>query len=105
MAIIDRSNWPTLDSLVKVQQRNRETHSPVISLYRWWARRPHAVVCAILDGASAEFGSDLVVVPDPFSGGATGAVTIRPLVTRANAMQGRRCPAQAAKRTQSCQPS
>jgi adenine-specific DNA methylase len=73
MAIIDKINWPILESLVKVQQRNRETHSPVISLYRWWARRPHAVVGAILDGASGEFGKESFVVADPFSGGGTVA--------------------------------
>src|SRR5437870_2765829 len=73
MAIIDRINWPILDSLVEVQQRNRETHSPVISLYRWWARRPHAVVGAILDGARAEFGKESFLVADPFSGGGTVA--------------------------------
>jgi putative DNA methylase len=73
MAIIDKINWPILDSLVGIQQRNRETHSPVISLFRWWARRPHAVVGAILDGASAEFGKKSFVVADPFSGGGTVA--------------------------------
>jgi len=73
MAIIDKINWPMLDSVVQVQQRNRETHSPVVSLYRWWARRPHAVAGAILDGASAEFGKEPFVVADPFSGGGTVA--------------------------------
>jgi hypothetical protein len=56
MAIVDQIQWSDLDRLVEVQQRNRETHSPAISLYRWWARRPHAVAGAILDAAHTEFG-------------------------------------------------
>ncbi|MCI0376886.1 MAG: hypothetical protein L0215_04725 [Gemmataceae bacterium] len=73
MAIINKIDWPVLDSLVTAQQHNREAHSPVVSLYRWWARRPHAVAGAILDGASAEFGDGQFVVADPFSGGGTVA--------------------------------
>jgi adenine-specific DNA methylase len=74
MAIVDRINWQILDSLVEVQQRNRETHTPMISLYRWWARRPHAVAGAILDAARAEFGTTSFLVADPFSGGGTVAI-------------------------------
>jgi hypothetical protein len=43
MAIVDHVNWRELDRLVEVYQRNREVHTPVISSFRWWARRPHAV--------------------------------------------------------------
>src|SRR5262249_35325226 len=49
------------------------THFPVVSLYRWWARRPHAVAASLLDAAIEEFGSDSFVVSDPFSGGGTVA--------------------------------
>ncbi len=73
MAIVNRIEWAELDRLVEVQQRNRETHVPVISLFRWWARRPHAVAGAILDAATAEFDSDSFLVADPFSGGGTVA--------------------------------
>jgi adenine-specific DNA methylase len=73
MAIVDKITWSDLDRLAEVQQRNRETHSPVISLFRWWARRPHAVAGAILDAASAEFGKSSFIVADPFSGGGTVA--------------------------------
>jgi putative DNA methylase len=73
MAIVDHVNWRELDRLVEAHQRNREAHTPVISLFRWWARRPHAVVGAILDAAIAEFGSESFVVADPFSGGGTVA--------------------------------
>jgi putative DNA methylase len=73
MAIVDRVHWPELDLLVETQQRNREAHAPVVSLFRWWARRPHAVVGTILDAAIAEFNSKSFIVADPFSGGGTVA--------------------------------
>jgi putative DNA methylase len=73
MAILDRVDWDSLDILVGIQQRNRERHAPAVSLFRWWARRPHAVAGAILDAARAEFGTDRYVVADPFSGGGTVA--------------------------------
>ena len=73
MAIVDQIEWSDVDHVVEVQQRNRETHSPAVSLFRWWARRPHAVAGAILDAASAEFGKNSFLVADPFSGGGTVA--------------------------------
>jgi putative DNA methylase len=73
MAIVDRVNWEGLDTLVGIHQRNRERHAPAVSLFRWWARRPHAVSGAILDAAKAEFGTGCFVVADPFSGGGTVA--------------------------------
>src|ERR1700720_238161 len=73
MPMVNRIAWRRLDRLVEVQQRNRETHSPVISLFRWWARRPHAVAGAILDAACEEFGRESFLVADPFSGGGTVA--------------------------------
>jgi hypothetical protein len=69
MAIVDNIEWEDLDHTVETQQRNRETYSPAISLFRWWARRPHAVAGAILDAAKAEFGRPSFLVADPFSGG------------------------------------
>lgn len=73
MAIVDRIDWNELDRLVTNQQRNREVYSPVVSFYRWWARRPHAVAGAILDAAAAEFRTKRFLVADPFSGGGTVA--------------------------------
>jgi putative DNA methylase len=73
MAIVDHIDWTELDQVVKIQQRNRETYTPVISLFRWWARRPHAVAGAILDAAQLEFGENSFIVSDPFSGGGTVA--------------------------------
>lgn len=73
MSIVDHVNWSQLDKVVEKQQRNREAYSPVISLFRWWARRPHAVAGALLDAAKKQFASDSFVVADPFSGGGTVA--------------------------------
>ena len=73
MVLIERVNWSVLDRDVLVQQRNREVFSPAISLFRWWARRPHAVAGSLLDAAIKVFGDDSFVVSDPFSGGGTVA--------------------------------
>lgn len=73
MAVIERVDWGVLDRQVEIQQRNRETFSPVVSLFRWWARRPHAVAGSILDAAIETFGDSSFVVSDPFSGGGTVA--------------------------------
>jgi putative DNA methylase len=73
MAIVDRVNWEGLDTLVGIQQRNRERHAPAVSLFRWWARRTHAVAVAFLDAAKTELGTGRFVVADPFSGGGTVA--------------------------------
>lgn len=63
-------NWSALGPLAARQQRNREATAPTVSVYRWWARRSHAVIGALLD-AAARPGD---VVSDPFSGGGTVAV-------------------------------
>ncbi len=73
MAVIERVDWSVLDRQVETQQRNRETFSPVVSLFRWWARRPHAVAGSLLDAAIKVFGDSSFVVSDPFSGGGTVA--------------------------------
>src|SRR5258707_6874972 len=73
MALIDHVNWSKLDAVVTRQQRNRSAHSPVISLFRWWARRPHSFAGALLDAARIEFGRQSFLVADPFSGGGTVA--------------------------------
>jgi putative DNA methylase len=73
MALIEHVNWRELDRLVINQQRNRSAHAPVISLYRWWARRPHCFAGALLDAAKKEFRRESFLVADPFSGGGTVA--------------------------------
>lgn len=69
-SLLERIDWPALDQRVAREQRNREAHAPAISLFRWWARRPHALIGEILDAAGAEATS----VSDPFSGGGTVAL-------------------------------
>ena len=73
MSLIERVDWSGLDLLVTHQQRNRSAHSPVISLFRWWARRPHSFAGALLDAAKEEFRRNSFLVADPFSGGGTVA--------------------------------
>lgn len=70
--IIERIDWISQDAQSKYEQSNREIHAPVISVYRWWARRPHGVIGALLD-ASRDLYRDMVI-SDPFSGGGTVAV-------------------------------
>lgn len=72
--ILQRVNWDDLSKKAKKQQRNREVHTPTVSIFRWWARRSHAVFGEILDAAIAEYGSRDFLVSDPFSGGGTVAV-------------------------------
>src|SRR3954452_11476436 len=70
--LLARVPWADLDGLVRHQQRNREVHAPGISLFRWWARRPHGLIGALLDAATAD--GDMPFVSDPFSGGGTVAM-------------------------------
>ena len=60
--------------MVGQQSTNREKHSPVISAFRWWARRQHAVVGALIEAAEDELGRDGFLGADPFSGGGTVAI-------------------------------
>lgn len=63
-------NWRGLSRQAAKELSNREIHAPVVSTYRWWARRPHSVMGAILDAAVERYGEGLAVA-DPFSGGGT----------------------------------
>lgn len=69
-SLLSRVNWPAVSQLVLRELHNRELHAPVVSAYRWWARRPHSVMGALLDAAVAHYGDDLTV-SDPFCGGGT----------------------------------
>jgi putative DNA methylase len=64
--------WDAVNERVRREQRNREVYVPPISLFRWWARRPHALIGALMDVAT-ETGSK-PVISDPFSGGGTVAM-------------------------------
>lgn len=65
--------WPALSRRVQKEQRNRETYSPTVSTYRWWARRSHALVGALIDRSRKVLGDD-IVVSDPMAGGGTVAI-------------------------------
>lgn len=69
-SLLSRVNWRAISKRTAKELRNREIHAPVVSTYRWWARRPHSVMGALLDAAVAQYGPTLTV-SDPFSGGGT----------------------------------
>ncbi|MGN6215417.1 MAG: hypothetical protein ACTHN7_00445 [Solirubrobacterales bacterium] len=72
-SLLAELSWSELEQLIRIQQRNREVHTPPISTFRWWARRSHALIGALLDEAKDAAGGELTVA-DPFSGGGTVAV-------------------------------
>ncbi len=67
-------DWTDVNELVARNQKRRESYTPVISLYRWWARRPHSMIGSILDAAVKASNSRTLRVSDPFSGGGTVAL-------------------------------
>lgn len=69
-SLLSRVNWRQLAGIAEREVQQRQLHSPVVSSYRWWARRPHCVMGAILDAAVEHYGPDLTAA-DPFSGGGT----------------------------------
>lgn len=73
MSVLARINWQSVTKDVLAQQGNREDHTPAISVFRWWARRPHALIGAILDAAVRDCPRGRLHVSDPFSGGGTVA--------------------------------
>ena len=69
----DSLDWSQMSRRIRKEQRNRETHYPTISTYRWWARRSHYLVGALLDRSRKILGNG-IVVSDPMAGGGTVAV-------------------------------
>jgi putative DNA methylase len=69
--LLKRINWAVVNRASRRQVRNRENHCPPVSLFRWWARRPHALVGALLEASRLPEGER---VSDPFSGGGTVAI-------------------------------
>ena len=65
--------WRALSRRVRKEQRNRECYSPTVSTYRWWARRSHALIGALLDRGCETLGPDLII-SDPMAGGGTVAI-------------------------------
>ncbi len=71
--ILSGLDWRGLAQRIRRETRNREVHQPLISVYRWWARRPHSVIGDILSAAASELSPDSLI-SDPFSGGGTVAI-------------------------------
>jgi putative DNA methylase len=71
--VLSDINWSDVERQIKAEIKNREVHQPLVSLYRWWARRPHSLIGAILD-AGCDPASEETLVVDPFSGGGTVAI-------------------------------
>ncbi len=72
MAILSRVPWSRVDKSVNIEQRRPERHAPLVSLFRWWARRPASLIGAIVEACSDEYGPN-VLLSDPMSGGGTVA--------------------------------
>jgi len=72
--LLERVHWSAVSRATRHQVRNREVYCPPISLFRWFARRPHALARALLKAGALK---DQDLVSDPFSGG--GTVTIEAL--------------------------
>jgi SAM-dependent methyltransferase len=71
--ILSGVRWPQLMGEMRAETKNRECFQPLVSLYRWWARRPHSLIGAILDSATPSLDS-AALIADPFSGGGTVAI-------------------------------
>lgn len=72
-AILSHIAWPSLMHQMRKETKNRECEQPLLSMYRWWARRPHSLIGAILDASTDFLGPDPLIA-DPFSGGGTVAI-------------------------------
>lgn len=71
-SLLSAVDWPRVGRTTERELHNRERYAPAVSAFRWWARRPHNVMGALLDAAIARYGKELTV-SDPFSGGGTVA--------------------------------
>ncbi len=71
-SLLSAVDWEAIDAQVRLQQRSRERHTPPISMFRWWARRSHALIGELLEQARTE--DKRAVISDPFSGGGTVAI-------------------------------
>lgn len=69
-SLLSAVKWRAVGAQAAREVSNREIHTPVVSTYRWWARRPHSVMGALLEAATEHYGPQLMV-SDPFSGGGT----------------------------------
>src|SRR5262245_12559323 len=71
MGILEAVPWRSVNRRTRCEVRNRELHCPPVSLFRWWARRPNTLICALLEASGLD-GNQLI--SDPFSGGGTVAL-------------------------------
>ena len=71
--ILSRVRWRQLSGEMRAETKNRECFQPLVSIFRWWARRPHSLFGAILDSAATSLKSTSLIA-DPFSGGGTVAI-------------------------------
>jgi putative DNA methylase len=72
-SILANIKWNRLGRAIRSETTNREVHQPLVSMYRWWARRPHNLIGAIIDAAIGQLGPSALIA-DPFSGGGTVAI-------------------------------
>ncbi len=70
-SILSRVDTEVVSEQARRESRNRETHLPPLSVFRWWARRTAAVNDAVLSAATAALGKTRLNVLDPFAGGGT----------------------------------
>lgn len=70
--LLERVDWTSVNARVYREQRRREVYVPPISLFRWWARRPHALIGSLIDAACSDGATPALA--DPFSGGGTVAI-------------------------------
>lgn len=73
-AILQGVDWKAVEGAVAREQASREKHTPAISVFRWWARRPHSLMGAIIDAAQSASDPAGFTISDPFSGGGTVSI-------------------------------
>ncbi len=71
--LLSTINWTAIADDARKELRNREIYAPTVSAYRWWARRSHRLIGALVDQAMGTLGHE-ISISDPFSGGGTVAV-------------------------------
>lgn len=74
-SILARLDAGAVSAQAKAEARRRETHLPVIGLYRWWARRTTTVARAVIDATSSTMERSHLVIADPFAGGGVIALS------------------------------
>ena len=76
VSVLANFDSTAVSAAAKAETRRREGALPVISLYRWWARRTSAVASALADASATTLGREQLVVADPFAGGGVIALAV-----------------------------